>query len=213
VGKSLTWSKLSKVLKNSYVEMAILSIILVGSGFAFWFGVKIALRTEYPLLVVASQSMLPTLDVSDIIVVQGTNPSEIKAAPELQGDIIVFYQPYNWDIRIVHRAIKMVANNDGLWYFQTQGDNRLTNPGPDSWTGPGTWNGMISEKLLVGKVVGVIPLIGNVPLFIRTPQGPVLIILLFILMLFLEFVPELWRKQEQDRKSPTSQSLSVWRNH
>jgi signal peptidase I len=214
VGKSLTWSKLSKVLKNSYVELAILSIIFVGSGFAFWFGVKTALRTEYPLLVVASQSMLPTLDVSDIIIVQGTNPSEIKAAPELQGDIIVFYQPYNWDVRIVHRAINMTLH-DGFWYFQTQGDNRLTNPGPDTWTGPeGTaWNGMISEKLLVGKVVGVIPLIGNVPLFIRTPQGPILIILLFILMLFLEFVPELWGKHEQNRKSSTSQNLSVWRNH
>jgi len=200
MGKSLTWSKLSRVLKNSYVEMAILSIIFLGGVFAFWFGVKIALRTEYPLLVVASTSMLPTLDVSDIIIVQGIDPSEIKVATELGGDIIVFYQPSNWDIRIVHRAINSKFEN-GTWYFQTKGDNNYS---PDPW---------FSENLLVGKVIGVIPLIGNVPLFIRTPQGTVLIIFLFILMLLIEFVPELWGKQGQEQESPTSQNLSVWRNH
>lgn len=194
MGKSLTWSKLSRVLKNSYVEMALLSIIFLGSVFASWFGVRVALRTDYPLLVVASTSMEPTLDVSDIIIVQGTNPLEIKAAPELQGDIIVFYHPSDWDTRIVHRAINM-SFHEGVWYFQTKGDN---NRSPDSWSGPGTWNGMISKDLLVGKVIGVIPLIGNVPLLIRTPLGTVLIILLFILMLLIEYVPELWRKQGQD---------------
>lgn len=181
MGKSLTWSKLSRALKNSYVEMALLSIIFLGSVFAFWFAVKIALRTDYPLLVVASTSMLPTLDVSDIIIVQGTNASEIKAAPELGGDIIVYYRGSD---RIVHRAIDKKFEN-GTWYFQTKGDN---NSSPDPW---------FSEKLLVGKVMGVIPLIGNVPLFIRTPLGTVLIILLFILMLLIEYVPELWRKEGQ----------------
>jgi len=209
MGKSLTWSKLSRVLKNSYVEMAILSIIFLGGVFAFWFGVRVALRSEYPLLVVASTSMEPILDVSDIIIVQGVDALEIKAAPILEGDIIVFYQPYNWNTRIVHRAVDMVLHDDVL-YFQTKGDNNYS---PDSWTGPGTWNGMVSQELIVGKVIGVIPLIGNVPLFIRTPQGTVLIILLFILMLILEYVPELWGKQEQDQKSPTSQNQSVWRNH
>ena len=213
MGKSLTWSKLSRVLKNSYVGMAILSIIFLGGVFAFWFGVRVALRTDYPLLVVASTSMLPTLDVSDIIIVQGTNALEINAAPELEGDIIVFYQPANWDIRIVHRAINMSSKlEEGklVWYFQTKGDH---NSLPDTWSGKDTWNGMISEKLLVGKVIGVIPLIGNVPLFIRTPLGTVLIIFLFILMLLLEFVPEFWVKQGQDQTSQTSQNLSVWRNH
>jgi len=185
----------------------------LGGVLAFWLGVRAALRTDYPLLVVASTSMLPTLDVSDIIVVQGTNPLEIKAAPELAGDIIVFYLPYDWNTRIVHRAIDMVYH-DGVWYFQTRGDNRLTNSGADYWTGPETWNGMVSEKLLVGKVVGVIPLIGNVPLFIRTPQGTVVIIVLFILILLIEYVPALGKQgQEQEQESLESQDVSVWRNH
>jgi len=199
--KTLTWSKLSKVLKNSYVKLAILSIIFLGSVFAFWFGVRVALRTEYPLLVVASTSMVPTLDVSDIIIVQGTNALEIKAAPELGGDIIVFHKPYDWDTRIVHRAINMVSH-DGVWYFQTRGDNRLTNSEADYWSGPPgtTWEGMVSEKLLVGKVIGVIPIIGNVPLFIRTPLGMFVIVFLYILVLLIEYIPELWGKQEPESK-------------
>jgi len=212
MGKSLNRSKLSKLLKNSYVLMAILGVIFLGGVFAFWFGLKAALRTEYPLLAVASTSMLPTLDVSDIIVVQGTTALEIKAAPELEGDIIVFYQPIDWNTRIVHRAVDKVLHDD-VWYFQTRGDNTRTNSGSDYWNGPGTWNGMISEKLVVGKVVGVIQWIGNVPLFIRTPQGMILIAFVYILILLVEYVPAIWRKQEQAQKSPTSQNLSVWRNH
>jgi len=194
--KSLTWSKLSKVLKNSYVKLAILSIIFLGGVFAFWFGVRAALSTEYPLLVVASTSMVPTLDVSDIIIVQGTNPLDIKAAPDLEGDIIVFYKPTNWDTRIVHRAIKKVVNGDTV-YFQTRGDN---NSGADIWSGSWTWNGMISEKLLVGKVIGVIPMIGNMPLFIRTPLGMFVIVFLYILVLLVEYIPELLGKKETSQK-------------
>jgi len=195
--KSLTWSQLSKVLKNSYVKLAILSVIFLGGVFAFWFGVRAALRTEYPLLVVASTSMLPTLDVSDIIIVQGTNPLDIKAAPNLEGDIIVFYRPMDWDTRIVHRAIKKAVNG-GVVYFQTRGDN---NPSNDTWSGPGTWNGMISQELLVGKVIGVIPIIGNVPLFIRTPLGMFLVVFLYILVLLVEYIPELLGKKEIKQES------------
>jgi len=195
MGKSLTRSKLLRVLKNSYVVTAILIIIFLGSIFAFFLGLRAALGTEYPLRAVISTSMLPTLDVSDIIVIQGTNPSEIKASPELEGDIIVFHSPYDADTFIVHRAVNKVYNEaDGLWYFQTRGDNRATNSGADTWYGPGTWNGMISEKLVVGKVIGVIPWIGNVSLFIRTPQGMILLILLFLIVLFIEYVPVILKK-------------------
>jgi len=53
---------------------------------------------------------------------------------------------------------------------------------------------MISEKLVVGKVIGVIPWIGNLSLFIRTPQGMILIIFLFIIVLLIEYVPVILKK-------------------
>jgi len=202
---------LSKALKNSYVQTAILAIILFGGVFGIWFGVRAALRTEYPLLAVASGSMIPTLQVGDLIVVQGVpDANEINAAPKPNGTMIVFHRPsyprgeaflfYTGDELIVHRAISKVENN-GTWYFQTKGDNNYS---PDIWNGPETLNGMISSKLLVGKVVGVVPWVGNVPLFIRTPQGTVLIVLLFILILLIEYVPVLWKQLEQEQKLPTN---------
>jgi signal peptidase I len=219
VAKLLARIRLSKALKNSYVQTAILAIIIFGGVFGFWFGVRLALRTEYPLLAVASGSMYPTLKEGDLIVVQGVlDANEINAAPKPNGTMIIFYNPnyprggaflfYTGVELIVHRAIAKVENG-GMWYFQTKGDN---NYGPDYWSGPDTLSGMISSKLLVGRVVGMVPWVGNVPLFIRTPQGMVLMVLLFILILFIEYVPVLWRKPRPDQESPTSQNVSVWRN-
>lgn len=213
-------AKLSKALKNSYVQTAILGIILLGGVFAFMFGLKATLRTEYPLLAVASGSMIPTLQVGDLIVVQGvSDANEINAAPKPNGTMIVFHRPSyprgggllfsTGDELIVHRAIAKVEIN-GTWYFRTKGDNNYS---PDPWTGPDTSEGMISSNLLVGRVVAVVPWVGNVPLFMRTPSGMLLIVLLFILILLIEYVPVLWRKQGQDQKSPISQNLSVWRNY
>jgi len=191
VGERVAQIKLSRVLKNSYVKTAVLLILFLGGVFAFWFGLRAALRTEYPLLAVASGSMMPKLNVGDLIIVQGLlNANEIYAAPAPDGTIIVFHRPTDLGELIVHRAIKTVENS-GTWYFQTKGDN---NNSPDYWSGPETLNGMISTKLLVGKVVGIVPWIGNVPLFIRTPTGMLLIILLFLAVLFLEYIPVLSKK-------------------
>jgi len=212
VAKLLARVKLSKALKNSYVQTAILALILFGGVFGFWLGVRAALRTEYPLLAVASGSMIGPygLNVGDLIVVQGGfSGAEIVVGPPPNGTMIVFYNPnyprggaflfYTGVELIVHRAIAKVENG-GMWYFQTKGDN---NYGPDYWTGPDTFSGMISSKFIVGKVVGVVPWVGNVPLFIRTPQGMVLMVLLFILVLLIEFVPVLWKQLGQEQKLPT----------
>jgi signal peptidase len=203
----LAKAKLTKLLKNSYMKTILLGVILLGAVFAFWFSLRIGLRTDYPLLAVASGSMVPTLNVGDLIIVQGVPASEIYAAPQTSntpGDIIVFKgvvigRP---DELIVHRAINKTYR-DGVFYFITHGDH---NP-------PGSNEGPFPESVLIGKVVGVVPWIGNVPLFIRTPQGTILLIFLFVLILLIEYFPVPWRKEGEKPKSPTSQNLSVWRNH
>jgi len=187
----LAKAKLAGMLKNSYVKTIILGIILLGGVFAFWFGLRLGLRSDFPLLAVASGSMRPTLNVGDLIIVQGfSNFNDINAVPAPDGTIVVFHKPSDPDELIVHRAISKVDNN-GTWYFQTKGDNNNT---PDYWSGGGTSSGWVSQDLLVGGVVGVAPWVGNVPLFIRTPSGLLLIILLFLVILFIEYVPVLSKK-------------------
>jgi signal peptidase I len=194
----LAKAKLTQLLKNSYVKTILLGVILLCAVFAFWFGLRLGLRTDYPLLAVASGSMTPTLNVGDLIIVQGVpNYNDLYAAPAPDGTIIVFHKPSDTEELIVHRGINKVDEN-GTWFFQTKGDNNLT---PDYWIGDGTLNGLISQRLLVGKVVAVVPWVGNVPLFIRTPSGLLLIILLFLVILFIEYVPVLSKKAKGENKA------------
>ena len=170
--------KIRDLLRNENVQTIILMAIIIAGIAAFWFGLRFAFQTEFPLLAVASGSMEPVFYRGDLIIVQGgLNFTELNAAPknaQRPGEIIVFYDP-RYDRApiylpvagearlIVHRAISKVENN-GTWYFQTKGDHNI---GADHWSGPETWKGKISEKLLVGKVVGKVPWLGHVPLFMH----------------------------------------------
>lgn len=185
-------SKRSNILKSSYMKTLILVIVLVGSVIAFWFGLRAALGTEYPFLTVASGSMRPTLEVGDLIVVQGIwNSSDMKAAPQPAGDIVVFRNPRTEGELIVHRAVDKVYH-DGLWFIETKGD---ANGSTDIWTGSDTWQGMISEKLLVGRVIGRVPWLGYVPLYIRTPIGFLVIVILVMIIIFAEYIPTPFKKK------------------
>lgn len=183
-------------LKSGYVKTLLLAVIILGSVVAFWFGIRAVYQTDYPLLTVASGSMRPTLNIGDLIAVQGIlNVSDLNAAPNPDGDIIVFRNPQDKGELIVHRAINKTMH-DGLWYVRTKGDANST---PDPWSGSepsDTWNYMISEKLVIGKVVGRVPWIGYVPLYIRTPTGIVLLLALILIIIFAEYIPVSSKKQE-----------------
>ena len=96
--------------------------------------------------------MKPTLNVGDLLIVQGIkNASEIKA-DEKDGDIIVFKKPGNPREFIVHRAIaKFVI--DGKYYFITKGDN---NPSCDQCVGASP----VRKVDIYGKAIFVIPYVG-----------------------------------------------------
>lgn len=187
------------ILKNSYVKTVILAVIIIGGVMGFWLGLKAGMGTEYPLLTVASGSMVPTLNVGDLIAVQGVgNASALYVAPKPDGEIVVFRSPRTEGELIVHRAIyKEFNEDDSLWYFRTQGD---ANFAPDSWFGSETWNGMISQNRLVGRVIGKAPLIGYIPLYIRTREGIILIVILIVLILMAEYLPVLLKKQPEQEQ-------------
>lgn len=103
-------------------------------------------------------SMQPTLEDGDLVCANIIDPLLIKANSR-NGDIIVFDRPHGTislsPTVVVHRAINKTVRNE-LVYFQTKGDR---NSNPDYWNDirgeEYTLNGMISQKLLIGKVVGV----------------------------------------------------------
>ena len=64
-------------------------IIIVVAIAVIWIGLQAVFGTSNPFYVVSSGSMIPALEVYDVIVVEGNTPFEDVE----KGDIIVFYSP------------------------------------------------------------------------------------------------------------------------
>jgi len=193
-------AKLAEVLRKEYVQTAIMVIIMVVSVVAFWYGLKFAFKTEHPLLAVASGSMEPVLYKGDLILVQGVhNACKIHADPRdanPPGDIIIFHRPGDPKGElIVHRAVKKYQNEDGLWYFQTQGDWSyiLSGYNPDPWE--------VKESDIVGEYTGAkAPSVGYIALFFEPLQVQFAFIMLWIIVLIiLEVLPSSKKRVEEEQ--------------
>ena len=158
------------ILKNPTARV----IVLIGILFVATYGgvavLRIVLDTDSPLMVVSSGSMVPVLNVGDIIIVRGVDPLTITP-----GTIIIFHSPYEYDMPIVHRVVAVV-NDNGSIFFETKGDH---NEVQDGWRVP-------SENL-IGVFVMKIPYLGLVSLELRGPLGVTLIILLVAVIIALEY--------------------------
>ncbi len=91
----------------------------------------------------------------DIMVLKGKSPENIKV-----GDIIVF-----WSYKkepIIHRIVKKWQEN-GIYYFQTKGDNYNTNP--NSIKTPALDETKINQDQIVGNAVVRIPLLGYIKIW------------------------------------------------
>ena len=149
--------------------------ILVALVFLITYGgmavARIAMNTESPVMVVPSTSMVPTLNVGDIVFVKGVDPNTITIRT-----IIIFRSP-SGSIDIIHRVIGITKVGNRL-YFETQGDH---NPGPDPWV-PG-----VPEENVKGVLVGKIPYIGYVTLALSGTVGYAVIAFLVLLMIVFEY--------------------------
>lgn len=163
-----------KLWKNEYFQTVIMFALIMAIVFGLFFGAQVILGTEYPALAVASTSMLPTLNVGDLIIVQKADPAQLNA-DYVTGDIVVFKNPFNPEKLIVHRVVKVENKSDG-YSITTHGDNV---PGEKDQFSP--W----SSKLLVGKVIMKVPYIGHLPLFIHAERNIYLSLFLIIILIFI----------------------------
>ncbi len=155
------------------VAFAVLLLAFFGGSYIL----KGFLGTEYPMMVVVSESMVPTLGVGDyIIVAQIPDVNTIQAASQPDGEIIVFLRPGSTDEYIVHRAIRKIESG-GTVSFVTKGDN---NAFPDGTPVP--------ASNIMGKVIGHVPLVGYFSLFIKTTRGFGLVIAFMALAFFIDYV-------------------------
>lgn len=157
--------------KKSFSKSIVKDIVIVGIGVLLvWVGLQIAFGTQNPFYVVASGSMIPVLEVYDVLIVQGNIPFE-----DIQlGDIIVFDRPSDHNRVIVHRVITILSDEPKT--IKTKGDaNPASIPGTDF---------PITEDEYIGKVVYVLPQVGYVTQILKPPVNYIIIAIVIGIMIF-----------------------------
>jgi len=157
------------ISKGVIKDIAIVAIAVI----VIWLGLQAAFGTQNPFYVVASGSMIPALEVYDIIVIQGHEPFEAIQV----GDIIVFDRPSDHNRVIVHR-VESILSEDPLT-VRTQGD---ANP---SWI-RGT-DYPITEEEYIGKVQYIIPQVGYITQILKPPMNYIIIVVVIGVMIIKQF--------------------------
>ena len=154
--------KKRQLLKDIIFILAIiLSIALI------YVGLHISLATDTPLVAISGQSMNPTLEDGDLIIVRGVPAEEIKI-----GDIIVFDPPNG--VRTVHRVTRIQTLENEKPTFKTKGD-ALTEDDPYT----------VYPENIHGQVIYKIPYLGY--LFLNPA---IIIIIIAIIVVIIIMWPE-----------------------
>ena len=171
-----------KIIKDVVIVGIVVLII--------WICLTVIFGTANPFYVVASGSMLPTLEVNDVIVIESNTAFEdIK-----KSDIIVFFSPAKYEMYlkgesggeervIVHRVEVIVSEDPKI--IKTRGDNN-----PRSMTGV---DFPITEREYIGKVEYVIPQVGYITKILQPPVNYIIISIIIGVMVLKHFAT---KKQE-----------------
>ena len=156
---------------NVLLSVILWAVILVAALYAF---TTMATRDNqnvsnlfgYTPLVVKSDSMAPTFETGDLIVIKKCDPQTLK-----EGDIICFHTIINNEYALNTHRIKSIEAVGDARSYTTIGDNN---------------NGIadqhvISDGDIVGKYVTSIPKIGKVMNFLSGSTGFLIVMLLFFI--------------------------------
>ena len=168
--------------KKSISKGVIKDVVIVAVGvLVIWIGLQVAFGTQNPFYVVASGSMIPVLEVYDVLIVSGHVPFD-----ELEvGDIIVFDRPSDHNRVIVHRVASILDEDPRT--IRTKGDaNPASIPGTDF---------PITEEEYIGKVAYTLPQVGYITQLLKPPINYVIIAVVIGIMIFKQFAK---RKNEKE---------------
>jgi signal peptidase I len=176
---------------ESRIPSIIKDVVIVVIGVAIiWLGLRFVFDTGNPFYVVSSGSMVPNLNVNDILVVRdGDSFKDLKV-----GDIIVFDRPDGADRVIVHRVAEIFDDSEGNHQIiRTKGDaNDGSIPGTDF---------PIREDDYIGKVAYVIPGAGVVTKILSPPVNYIIIAAIIALMV----ITQIGKRKNNNNKNNQSQ--------
>ncbi len=147
-------------------------MIVVAAVAVVWLALRLAFDVDNPFYVVSSGSMVPALDVNDVIVVRdGSSWDGLEV-----GDVIVFTLPEGKDRVIVHRIVEIDDTGDDGRIVTTKGDAN-----PSSIAGV---DHPIMEENYVGEVVHVVAGAGAVTAVLSPPVNYVIIVAILAALFF-----------------------------
>jgi signal peptidase len=141
-------------------------------------------------LIVLTDSMYPNIQSGDLIICRTADPESVEV-----GDVISFFDPDGDGKSVVSHRVKAIVDEDGSLAFQTQGDANNVED-----------NSLVPAENLVGIYQSRIAGAGNIAIFLQTPTGLVLCV---VLPLFLLTAYDIFRERiyERNRKNDTEALL------
>jgi len=162
-------------------------VIIVVAIALIWLGLQAVFGTSNPFYVVSSGSMIPALEVYDVIVVEGNTPFEDVE----KGDIIVFYSPKLYEQGkervIVHRVILDMSVDDQK-IVRTKGDSNTSSIAGTDYP--------ITQKEYLGQVEYVIPQVGYITQILQPPINYIIIAVIIGVMVVKHFAGKEKKKIE-----------------
>jgi signal peptidase len=166
--------KILKKILTVIISIVLWMVILLAALYAF---TTLATRDNtnvsniagFTPMIVQTNSMSPTFDAGDLILVKKCDVSALK-----ERDIVTFHTIINNEYALnTHRIIE-IQDSDGIRSYTTKGDN---NDIADTH--------IIADGDIVGKYVGRIPKMGSVMEILSSSTGFLVIIVLPMLLFFI----------------------------
>ena len=185
--------QLSKNVRKALTYVLVVVVIVAGAQLV----VGSALGSS-PIYVVVSKSMVPTLQVGDLVITERVPFSSIHV-----GQVIIYVQPTAEGtcpnpegLTIVHRVVNVTSSG-----LTTQGDDRVSNPHPDPWS-------PIPAECVKGVVVLAVPYLGLVSMVVAYPWNYALVALILLFIFLSELRPSDERKKSAEGKGDVTAGLT-----
>lgn len=160
----------SAVVDIFIVVLVLLSIIISISSITAKSNNGVPDLFGYTPFSVQTDSMKPTLSKGDYIFVEKCDVESLEV-----GDVITYFTMIQGNRAINTHRIVDIIDDGGVIQYQTQGDNKETNPEPDEL--------LLAPGDIIGLYTGSkIPVLGSVLDYLSTQMGFFLVILLPVLL-------------------------------
>lgn len=168
---------LSKSVSRAITYVLIVIVIVAGAQLLVG-----SAQGASPVYVVVSKSMVPTLQIGDLVITEKVAFSSIQV-----GKVIVYQQPTSSGtcpnpegLTIVHRVVAITSSG-----LITQGDDRRTNPLPDE---PYEWP-PVPPQCVKGVVAVAVPYVGLISMLVPYPWNYALVGLILVFVFVSELRP------------------------